>query len=172
MITKNRCKKHREDLIAYMDGELSEKQARRVELHLEECPGCSAELAQMKTAMESLSLWDAVEPSADFDRVFQRKLNAVRIDEPETRKWAGLYDLFKTLVTPRFTLAATAVCAAVIVMVSVFTAGIRTDIPQDQLHIATDMELFLDLEIIENSEALENFDVITFLDVLEQETNG
>jgi len=60
------CMSVRGQLEAYVDGELSAKQAARVEHHLLACASCRAELARVQAVVEALESWPLVEEPADL----------------------------------------------------------------------------------------------------------
>ncbi len=165
------CKKTHKNLTAFIDNELSQPAAEAVKRHIAACPLCRKEHAGLLDAVSRCAEWEPIAPSPDFDRAFQTKLRAARAEQ--RKPWESRLDrLRQQWSVPRLTLAAAAVCAAIIVCASVMTYKTVPYVSQEKLHIATDMELFLNLEVIENSEALENFEVITLLDVFEEELQG
>jgi hypothetical protein len=67
------------ELLAYLDGELSERGRTRVEAHLAECPGCAAELDRLRTLQQEL------------DATFEAALGPVRLpDGADSRIRDGL----------------------------------------------------------------------------------
>ncbi len=45
-------------------------------------------------------------------------------------------------------------------------------LPQQEVMVAADLDLYANLDVIQNSEALENFELIQMLDELEQDEQG
>lgn len=74
-----------DQLNAYLDNELSEKEKAIVEEHLSRCSGCAQELARLKALSETLKSWNAPEPSAHFDQAVRDKILS---RELETRRVA------------------------------------------------------------------------------------
>jgi anti-sigma factor (TIGR02949 family) len=54
-----------DSLTEYLDGDLNERQRRRIEAHLEECPGCRAALGQFQTVIRLTGQLTA----ADVERI-------------------------------------------------------------------------------------------------------
>ncbi|MGD8240569.1 MAG: zf-HC2 domain-containing protein, partial [Armatimonadota bacterium] len=61
-----RCWLTRRRLNRYEDGDLSPKQTAAVEQHLDACPRCPAELAQLRSAITLVESVEQVEPRAQF----------------------------------------------------------------------------------------------------------
>ncbi len=62
------CRGCAEHVQSYVDGDLSRDLALRVFLHVRECPGCEAKLAQWQGMVQALGQLPRHEPPADFDR--------------------------------------------------------------------------------------------------------
>jgi hypothetical protein len=78
--------KHRteEELIAYRDGEMKEREA--VAAHLKECAECREELARIEAVFGALDAMPVPDPGEDYgERVWQRI--ASRLAEKQTRWW-------------------------------------------------------------------------------------
>lgn len=168
-----RCKKVADNLVAYSDGELSPKDARVVREHLEGCPGCREVLARLQAVEREMRLLPGVSPSAGFDRAFRMKLQDERVRRENAS--VGLrvaLERFHEWFGPRQVVAAAAGLAMLVVTIGVFTMVRTPGLPEENLHLANDMDLFLNMEVIENSDALEHFEVITLLDALAEEAQG
>jgi hypothetical protein len=70
-----------QDLVRYLDGELSSRQARNIESHLEACGSCRAELSELKATLADCALYQqqmeatlpaAPQPWRDLNRDFSR----------------------------------------------------------------------------------------------------
>jgi hypothetical protein len=71
-----KCKKIKDLLFAYQDGQLAELEKEEFERHLRACPACSARLEEMRKIDGRLQAAAApVLPDADFDKSW-RKINA------------------------------------------------------------------------------------------------
>ena len=79
-----KCEEIREQMFDLMIGE---KLAPEVQLHLETCAACSAELASMKQTMALLDEWEAPEPSPFFDTRMQALLREEKAKAVEKRGW-------------------------------------------------------------------------------------
>lgn len=80
------------ELLAYLDGELSQRERARVDAHLAECPRCAAELERLRVLQQELdATFDAalapVRLPADADRRIRDRLRA----RTEPRPWWGLW---------------------------------------------------------------------------------
>lgn len=83
-----------QELMAYLDGELSVDRAARVTAHLQECRECQILAAELKSVSESLTAWDIEqkEPqlSADLAQALdEREQNAPRMSSGGQRSWFG-----------------------------------------------------------------------------------
>jgi hypothetical protein len=167
-----KCKKYRKDFVAYLDRELTEKDSASIAGHLLSCAACQKELDELRESMNVLSEWESITPSEGYDRVFWEKVKLVREDKEKKEEKRSFLHVFPLSFHPRFTMVTSAALVIFIFLITFFTLKPHREIPQKELYIAKDMELFLNMEIIEQSEALENFEVINLLDVLEQEVKG
>lgn len=170
---KGKCHRDSGRLVAYLDGELTGRQARDLAEHLKECPACSGALAELQSTTKLLEAWqNTPAPSDNFDQTFWQKIAVLRHHE-RTHKARGMRAWLSELLSTRsVSLAASAVCAICILVASLFMVKSKTGVPEDSVALARDFELYANLEVIENSEALEYFDVIAVLDVLEKDTKG
>ncbi len=85
-----------DDLVAYVDGELSPDRAARVERHVQSCSSCSAVVAGLRQ-VNALPPFPLIEPSAEFDRMFWTKLAGVRQEQEEhhgLERWRSVAGLF------------------------------------------------------------------------------
>jgi len=159
------CKKYRNNIVAYLDRELSENESAGMSAHLGSCQSCREELTHLRQAMNALPEWENIIPSEDYDRVFWEKVGLLR---PVQEK-RGLLQVLGFSFSQRFRLVTSAALAACVLVITFFTLRIQREIPQHELQMVKNIDLFLNMEIIENSEALENFEVIKMLDVLGQD---
>jgi anti-sigma factor RsiW len=154
------CAAARENLTAWLDGELSERQARSIDQHVEACAGCAAVLHQLRTAVavQRLALPRvAVTEAIDTERLW-RRLHAAVLDEPD-----GQHSLWTWLWRP-FALASLA-ATAMLVGFLIVAGGPRAVLlplgvvapPPD---VAQRPDLFKDYRLIEQLDALENFDTV------------
>ena len=68
------CEKIRNELVAYRDGELSERDHARVAQHLGTCSACHQEDAQCALVGRLVSTMERITPSADFAANFRLRL--------------------------------------------------------------------------------------------------
>lgn len=80
------CEFIRDELIEYLDGDLSPKQARIVEEHLEQCPECRSELDAFAGVRELLLDDGYVEPSPFYWTRFNARLMQ-RLHRPSLLAW-------------------------------------------------------------------------------------
>lgn len=101
------CEQVTSELVAFLDGELSDADRRPVAAHLSTCLGCRREVERLGTVQRWLSDRPAIEPSADFATDFWRRMNAEEAAVPTLRPRRRVWQL----VVPA--LAAAAVLALV-----------------------------------------------------------
>jgi negative regulator of sigma E activity len=144
----------REDLVAYLDGELDEEAARQVEERISLDPKARAEADALKKAWDLLDYLPKPEPSPNFTHRTLSQVAALRpkktqpLTVPRWRRWAvGL-----------------GWAAAVLLAAAVGYFGFSRLYPPDR----TDEELARDLRVIENRRLYEPVDDIDFLWQLDQ----
>ncbi len=166
------CKKHRKNLVAYMDRELPRKRLIQIDEHLQGCALCQKELEELRMPVAALLEWESIVPSAGYDRVFWEKVEGLKAGQ-KNRKEKSFSKQFRLCFKPKFALVTSAALAALIFLITFFELKPLNNEPsQSEILFVQDFDLLYNLEIIENREALENFEVINFLDILEQEVNG
>jgi len=69
-----KCEKVRRRLVAYLDGELGERQKRLIKEHLEVCDGCRKEVEILIRASCFLKGWKGAKPSLDLEAKFWQKV--------------------------------------------------------------------------------------------------
>ena len=69
-----RCIDVREELVAYIDKELSKMGMRTIETHLSECHECTAEYERLKKAIESTHQLETIEPSVGWWEQLQERI--------------------------------------------------------------------------------------------------
>lgn len=77
------CQQCREDLAAYLDGLADEPRRTRIDMHLAECPDCTAGLAAVRQVVAVLSREAAGHPAvsltnAVMDRILQKQVTELR----------------------------------------------------------------------------------------------
>lgn len=131
-----------------MDGELSSEDAAAVRRHMATCPECRRGFEALLQTDAMIKGMAPVEPSADFDRTFWRKV-ADLDDRRAGRSW------LRTLLTGWRPLLASGLAAGAAAVIFIYNAR-DTGPSAEEVFIAQNMEL------------LENYDLIDQLDMLEQ----
>src|ERR1700752_555338 len=83
------CKEIKELILEYPDGDLSQSERLRVEMHLKECEVCTLLLDESHQVWNLMDKWDGIEVKGDFISKFWN-----RVSEEGTRK-RGVMDFFK-----------------------------------------------------------------------------
>jgi hypothetical protein len=76
------CEWVRDNISAYIDGELSAGQKEMIDMHLSECRECKAEFNRLSTAWDSLDLWEDEQPPVYLKGAI---LNAVKREKSSRR---------------------------------------------------------------------------------------
>ena len=79
------CEQITRELVAFLDGELSDADRRPVAAHLSTCLGCRREVERLGTVQRWVSDRPPVELSADFAAEFWRRMNAAEAAVPTLR---------------------------------------------------------------------------------------
>jgi anti-sigma factor RsiW len=166
---KRSCAAYRGELAAYLDGELGSGKARRVAAHLADCAGCRREADLLRSAVQGLRAWPPIALPDGFERRFAERLDALRRERAFGRPQPGFAARCVQALRPRFALALTAACAALVVVAGVVGVRHGSGPTTERMAVARDIDLFMHLDVIQNSEALEHFELISMLDVLGQE---
>src|SRR5262245_36123101 len=137
----------REDLVAYLDGELDEEAARAVESKLNLDARARTEADELQRAWDLLDYLPQAEPSPTFTERTVSRITALRPTAPAARRrrraWA----------------VAAGWAAAVLLAAAAGFAGVTFLVPEDP----TDEELARDLRVIDNRRLYENVPDIEFL---------
>ena len=70
------CNNIREELVAYIDGELSSMEVQTIEAHLADCKVCAAEHDKLTTTIESTHKVGAIQPTQNWWKTLQERLYA------------------------------------------------------------------------------------------------
>lgn len=68
------CNNVREELVAYIDDELSSMEKHTIEAHLADCKECAAEHDKLKTTIESTRQVDNIQPTQNWWERLQERL--------------------------------------------------------------------------------------------------
>jgi hypothetical protein len=117
-----------EEVMAYLDGELSANRAASVAGHLRECPDCAALAKQMREVSVQLSNW-VVEPAPAS---LTKNLEAARADHalPKVKKPTGFLERLRGIFAPvgsRWVWAAAGAAALVLLLVSLRSPSLRRE---------------------------------------------
>ena len=74
------CNNVREELVAYIDGELSSTEINTIEAHLANCKECAAEHNKLTTTIESTRKVGNIQPAQDWWETLQERLYAPDTD--------------------------------------------------------------------------------------------
>ena len=164
-----RCHSCRDNLSAFLDGELSVEVTARVEEHLEGCDSCRRELEALRGIDTALDALGDLEPVSDFTERVLRRIAAEGEGEKAVRVHAparGRRVTWKMAAS-----LAAAACIAAAVLVTLHLAGNGGDVVTDppptviaELDMFAEMELLSDMDVIENLDALEALGQIEDLD--------
>jgi len=147
------CEKMREDISAYLDGELGERELAAFRSHLESCADCRAELAEQEKLWALLDEGDASEVSVDLTRrILESTVGPHREREMRRRRVRWV--------------AGVAAAASVLIAV-VLWRGMNPPVPTStksgeevgQLDAET-VAVIKKLEVLENLEILEDLDLL------------
>ncbi|MBU4318291.1 MAG: zf-HC2 domain-containing protein [Proteobacteria bacterium] len=145
-----------EDLSAFTDGELSGPKIQRVEEHLENCLECREKLAEMKASDGLFRSFAEVEPSADFDRSFWKKVREL----DDTRGKARWFRLPWGLPRPVLASGFAAGFAVLLVFALVFNKEAGQPVEKEEVFMAEHMELLNEFELIQHLDLLEDWETI------------
>ncbi len=146
----NPCR-YTEQLGAYLDGELSRARCDDLKAHLSGCPECRRMLETLRRNDDLIREMPALELSADFDRAFWRKVDAL---EKDGRRPSMIRNLFGGW-RPVWIGAMAGLAAAVVI-----TLNSADPLTPEEVFIAEHMELLDELDLIGQLEMLERLDAI------------
>ncbi len=151
----------RENLVAYLDGELDEDAARAVEARISVDPQVRAEVEALKQAWEMLEILPRPEPSSNFTNRTLERLAVYRPHSTMTMQrpfWRGRW-------VARLGWAAALLVAAAVGCILMLTFGPRPTSPDAAL---VDSVLTEDLRVIEHKPLFDAMDNLDFLKRLDQ----
>lgn len=139
-------------LSALIDDELPQELGAAVRWHMEDCPECRQRFEDLQKADVMIRDMETIEPSADFERTFWRK-----VDDLE-RRGKDRSRLVSLLTGWRPVLAAGAIAA--LIAIFLIYPGHNGRLTSEEMFIAQNMELLQDYDLIENLDLLEQWDNI------------
>jgi anti-sigma factor RsiW len=158
------CDSMRENLTAWIDGELPLAEERQVTAHIDACETCAAEAAALRRAItwqEHAMPQALLEAPVDVGALrlgMRRRLAAVRAREESAPQWSWTW-----LVRP-FALATAA--AAVVLLAVVWQVGepepllVSLGVEQPPAEVVNNPEMFRYFDVIRNLEAFEHFEAV------------
>jgi len=147
------CSRTREELTAYLDGELGESRVAEVARHLELCPSCKLLARQLEAAGAVLEEIPEIEPAGDFTAKALERALATRM-EPAVSPLRFL----KRLVP--------AAAAAAIIVVAVLWLVVPSGPASLEDLTPVEKEIVQNMEVLENLELLEDMEVLSELELL------
>ncbi len=139
-------------LSAFIDNELPEQRAKEIQEHIQTCETCRNETALIRQIENSMKNFPEIEPSADFERSFWKKINAV---EDEKKRWS-ISNLFFLKSRPY----AAATLIAMLIAGFAFFYKAPPISKAEEIIIAEHLELLKDFPIIDHMDFLEDWDEI------------
>ena len=151
-----------EELTAYVDGELSEVEAKKVASHLPGCAECQKTEALLRRTVEQLSALGEFEPSSALRRNVLAAVDAI-----PPSPWARLTAFFR----PAYLAPLGGLCAAALVALIALHHGHKR--PTPELANPADLELAMNYDVLDNYEVLgvdspEDLEVVENLQELEK----
>jgi excisionase family DNA binding protein len=67
------CKQVRNELVKFMDNEVSDETVKAIQIHLDSCAECSRELESLQSAVDMCRYWRDISPSRDWETELRRK---------------------------------------------------------------------------------------------------
>ncbi|MEW6107624.1 MAG: zf-HC2 domain-containing protein [Nitrospirota bacterium] len=156
------CQWVKDNLSAYLDGEMSHNDVVSLKKHVEGCNSCGYEYRRISRAWEMLDLWEDKEPPA-----YMKKAISLKIEKEKTLYWL------------RFLLPAAAVLLLAISALLFYTETNRNDgkdmiakSEEPVLNIKKDIqevneeEIISNLQLFQEKEFLDSFDTLKKIDYL------
>lgn len=150
--------KFNDKISLFIDGELSLKELKNIESHIEKCPACRKESETLIELNKILTGTGEIEPSPGFDPAFWQKVNKM---DKKTTGWSLTDFTFSEWFSGWRPYAATAMVVFIVAIILVF--GKLSPLKTNDIIIADHLELFQDFEIINQLDLLENWEVIISL---------
>ena len=158
---KNACKNFEEDLVLDYYGENSDADRRRVEQHLAVCTSCRSFSDDLRGLLPQLGQQAAL-PQTFWDNYYRETVAKLAEREERKSRWRNLLAPMKLWMVPAFGTVAVAILALGIVIgkgkLTTFKDRPPTDIPQEVLLDANQLEFFKSLDMLESLSHLEQPD--------------
>ncbi len=167
-MSREECLKVKENVSAFLDGELSAQERQHVGGHLRLCSLCKKEYEHLTGAVAIMREWHGISPSETFDRQFQKKLQKQR---RRLRRGRGRIPAFIQHLPAPYRLAlATAMSLLLIVLGGLLLIPKPTYLNPYEIGLARNLDLLQNFEVIRYRDGLENFDIINAMDELNEAT--
>jgi anti-sigma factor RsiW len=155
------------DLVAYVQGEVSQHERTRADRHLAECAACAATLASHRELLEALAASADLAPTVRWEAYrgqLRGKLQS-RLDGPAVwRRW-------RVALVP-----VTAVAAVGLLLVAMHGTERRSERRElaavEETAIGRELQLMRDAPVVEHLDLLEDLEVIRHLDRVEPDSDG
>lgn len=121
------CEEIREELVAYQDGELTERERTYVTAHLSTCVTCTQEVTSLAQVGRIVGSLERVTPSADFAANFWQRLEHERQPQPENRLVHWWRELRESLTNWHLTPALVGVSSVLIFFAALSQKPERTE---------------------------------------------
>lgn len=160
-----RCYKIKRILALFLDGQLSEKQASEVKVHLDRCLLCSKEVASLKEAWDLLAEWRPVHPSPNFKACFWQRVTEEASQETQP---IFVFPRLSPQLVPVFASLGVILIIGIYLMNLFGGAGVQrlAKLSGNQdIQMLKDLDLTQDLEAIQNINILEDFEIINSLEL-------
>ena len=160
-----RCRQIQPYLLAFIEGELTQRKRGKVALHVTVCPACASTLRSLQQTLHLVQAIDVPEPSPAFWEAFGTALHQrIRREEashPQRRRF-HVRDLF---LLPKPVLAAVAVSLILVGSLSFLRGHLGQRVTPsvvfsggEEASLAADLDLLKHLDLLEEVDVLEQFD--------------
>jgi anti-sigma factor RsiW len=152
----------KEELTAYVDGELAPEETKTVRAHLAGCADCRSTEALLRRTLHTLEALPAFEPSLGLRRTVLNRLDGLPAPFPERmRAW----------VRPLVLLPSAGLLAALVVAVLLARPGARGGLPPE-LQEGAALDVAMNYDVVSNYDVLgletpDDVEVVAQLDTLE-----
>jgi len=148
---KNNCS-FQPFLSAFIDKELPDYRTKEIQEHIETCERCRNETALIRQIENTMKDVPEIEPSADFERSFWKKIAAI---EDKKKRWS-----ISNLSFFKYRPYASATMAAMLIAGFAFFYKAHQISKADEIIIAEHLELLKDFQTIDHMDLLENWEDI------------
>ena len=155
------CRDFEEDLVLYYYGDGSERERSRVEVHVQSCARCGRFLDDLRRLLPHVTQPESL-PQSFWDGYYRETVAKLAAQRERRSWWRNLLTPMQAWALPVFATAAVAVLAVGLLIGNggwnFQSVGPRTNIPQEVLTDASQLEFFNSMDMIESLPALEAVD--------------